>query len=142
MVKETCQGRPANWDRCLPAPFAYREVPTTVKPGMLCGRTIRGPITILQEISTNQELEAKLKATYNSVLGLREMLDETSKMVHESLENAQEKYKFYDCKVVHRELKARRKNTHLTLPSDRNKITMQWKEPFQRHRRRMTSTMS
>lgn len=135
MVKKMCQERPADWDRYLPALlFAYREVPQSslgFSPfEMLYGRTVRGPLAILHEIWTNQELEAELKTTYAYVLELRERLEETCKMAHDNLEKAREKYKkFYDRKAVDRQLKPGDRALIL-LPSDRNKLTMQWKGPF------------
>lgn len=51
-------------------------------------------------------------------------------MAHENLDKAREKYKkFYDRKAVDRQLKPGERALIL-LPSDRNKLTMQWKGPF------------
>ena len=55
MVKRMCAERPKDWDRYLPAfLFAYREVPQEslgfAPFELLCGRTVRGPRSILKEI--------------------------------------------------------------------------------------------
>lgn len=135
MIKKMCQERPKDWDRYLPALlFAYREVPQTslgFSPfEMLYGRTVRGPLAILKELWANATLEQEVKTTYTYLLELRERLEETCRLAHESLDEAKEKYKkAYDRKSVDRKLEVGDRALIL-LPSDNNKLLMQWKGPF------------
>jgi len=60
MLKKMCQERLCDWDRYLPAVlFAYREVPqasTGFSPfEFLYGRTIRGPMQALKEITMDRK---------------------------------------------------------------------------------------
>lgn len=135
MVKRMCQERPKDWDRYLPAVlFAYREVPQTslgFSPfEMVYGRAVRGPLTILRELWANEEIEAETKTTYTYVLELRERLEQTCKLAHESLRAAKQRDKeYYDRKTRERKLMPGDKALVL-LPSDNNKLLMQWKGPF------------
>nr|XP_037279889.1 uncharacterized protein K02A2.6-like [Rhipicephalus microplus] len=75
MLKRMCAEKPKNWDRFLgPLLFAYREVPQAslgFSPfELLYGRHVRGPLAILKEVWTNQELDDELKTTYQYVLDL------------------------------------------------------------------------
>lgn len=100
MVKRMCQEKPKDWGQYLPALlFAYREVPQAslgFSPfEMIYGRTVRGPLAILRELWANEQIETEMKTTYTYVLELRERLEETCKVAHESLRAAQQRYKKY-----------------------------------------------
>lgn len=78
------------WERYLPALlFVYREVPQSslgFSPfEMLYDRAVRGLWTILKELRANEQLETVLKTTYTYVLELRERLEATCKVAHDSL---------------------------------------------------------
>lgn len=69
MLRRMCQERPKDWDRYLPALlFAYREVPQSslrFSPfELLYGRRVRGPLTILKEMWSNEALKQNLKTSY------------------------------------------------------------------------------
>ena len=69
MLKKMCQKRPKDWDRYLPAIlFAYREVPqssTRFSPfELLYGRTVRGPMQILNELWTGDN-EDEIRNMYS-----------------------------------------------------------------------------
>ncbi|KAK8776894.1 hypothetical protein V5799_029762 [Amblyomma americanum] len=135
MMKKMCKERPADWDRYLPALlFAYREVPQSslgLSPfEMLYGRAVRGPLTILRELWSNNKLETDQKTTYTYVLELRARLEETCEIAQRNLDASKERYKkFYNRNSVNRQLRPGERALIL-LPSDKNKLTMQWKGPF------------
>ncbi|XP_040065074.1 uncharacterized protein LOC120838968 [Ixodes scapularis] len=141
MMKRMCQERPKDWDRYLPALlFAYREVPqASLKFSpfeLLYGRKVRGPLTILKEIWSNESLKADLKTTYAHVLELRNKLEGSCELAHHCLEEAKGKYKkYYDKKTVTRQLRPG-DLVLILLPSDHNKLIMQWKGPFEVSSRR------
>ena len=66
MLKKLCVERPRDWDRYLESVlFAYREVKqesTGFSPfELLYGRTVRGPMTILQELGLMRNLAMKFE---------------------------------------------------------------------------------
>lgn len=98
MLKKLCVEKPRDWDRYLePLLFAYREVPQEslgFSPfELLYGRQIRGPMSILRELWTNEKPDEEVKTTYQYVNDLRNRIKETCKIAHESLMHAQLRYK-------------------------------------------------
>ncbi|XP_006823695.1 uncharacterized protein LOC102806650, partial [Saccoglossus kowalevskii] len=76
MLRRMCGERPKDWDRYLAALLlAYREVPqasTGFSPfELIYGRTVRGPMSILKELWTNQVDEAEVRTVYQYVLDLK-----------------------------------------------------------------------
>ncbi|XP_037521061.1 uncharacterized protein LOC119397715 [Rhipicephalus sanguineus] len=135
MVKRMCQEKPKDWDRYLaPLLFAYREVPQEslgFSPfELLYGRSVRGPLAVLRELWTDTALSEELKTTYEYVISLREKLEHTCRLAHEELERAGERYgKYYNLKSRKRSLKPG-EQILILLPTDNNKLLMQWKGPF------------
>ncbi|XP_042149961.1 uncharacterized protein LOC120847418 [Ixodes scapularis] len=135
MLRRMCQERPKDWDRYLPALlFAYREVPQSslrFSPfELLYGRRVRGPLAILREMWSNEALKQDLKTSYGYVLELREKLEDTCKLAHTCLEEARAKYKgYYDRKSSNRRMQPG-DQALILLPTDHNKMIMQWKGPF------------
>ncbi|XP_040072714.1 uncharacterized protein LOC120844827 [Ixodes scapularis] len=73
MLRRMCQERPRDWDRYLPALlFAYREVPQSSSRfspfELLYGRRVRGPLTILREVWSNEAMTQEMKTSYGYVL--------------------------------------------------------------------------
>ncbi|XP_042147410.1 uncharacterized protein LOC121836549 [Ixodes scapularis] len=107
MLKRMCQEKPADWDRYLaPLLFDYREVPQAslgFSPfELLYGRNVRGPLSVLKELWTNEALEEETKTTYEYVFELRNKLEDTCKIAHEELERASERYRrCFDRKARH-----------------------------------------
>ena len=136
MLKKLCEEKPRDWDRYLsPLLFAYREVPQETlgfSPfELLYGRSIRGPIGILKELWTSETTSLDVKLTYQYVMDLRHRLEETCKLATEELKVKSAKYKhFYDKKARVRSFNAGDK-VLLLLPTDNNKLLMQWKGPFE-----------
>jgi hypothetical protein len=135
MLKRMCSERPKDWDRYLPALlFAYREAPQeslNFSPfELIYGRTVRGPMAILRDLWTKRETTPEVKTTYQYVLDLQERLQETCEMAKQELLKAQQTQK------RHFDVKARPKafscgdRVLLLLPTDHNKLLMQWKGPY------------
>jgi len=135
MIRRMSGERPKDWDRYLPSLlFAYREIPQEslqFSPfEMLYGRTVRGPLAILREIWTGDEVDNEVRSTYQYVFELRERLEETCRIAHEELSKAKVKQKgYYNKKAKERKLEIGDKIL-LLLPTDNNKLTMEWKGPF------------
>ncbi|XP_040065085.1 uncharacterized protein LOC120838976 [Ixodes scapularis] len=135
MLKRMCQEKPADWDRYLaPLLFAYREVPQAslgFSPfELLYGRNVRGPLSVLKELWTNEALEEETKTTYEYVFELRNKLEDTCKIAHEELERASERYRrCFDRKARHRHIGVG-DLVLILLPTDQNKLLMQWKGPY------------
>ena len=135
MLKKMCQERPQDWDRYLSAVlFAYREVPqasTGFSPfELLYGRTVRGPMQVLKQLWTEQEVP-ETRNTYQYVLDLKHRLEETCRVARESLNEAQGFYKHhYDKTARKRSLRVGDKVLVL-LPTSHNKMMLQWKGPYE-----------
>lgn len=135
MLKKTCIDHPEDWDRYIPAVlFAYREIPNdTLKFSpfeLLYGRNVRGPLTILHELFTNESLEKELRTSYQHVLELRQRLEEGAEVALANAKVSSHKYKeYFDKRAKPRKLEAG-DEVLLLLPSS-NKLIMQWKGPFE-----------
>ena len=136
MLKRLCSEQPRQWYRYInPLLFAYREVPqesTGFSPfELLYGRAVRGPMTILKQLWTKEVEEPEVKNSYQYVFEVREKLEDTLKLAHSELEKAQQKGKhYYDRKSKVRKFQPGEKVLVL-LPTDHNKLLMQWKGPFE-----------
>ena len=135
MLKRMCTEKPKDWDKYInPLLFAYRESPnesTGLSPfEILYGRTVRGPLTILRELWTKEPMDQEVKMTYQYVLDLKEKLRTTCEMVKQTLAKSTERNKkMYDRGKKIRKLQVGDKALVL-LPTDKNKLLMQWKGPF------------
>ena len=136
MLKRLCSEQPRQWHRYInPLLFAYREVPqesTGFSPfELLYGRAVRGPMLILKELWTKEVEEPEIKNSYQYVFELREKLEDTLKLAHTELQKAQLKGKhYYDRKTKVRKF-APGDKVLVLLPTDHNKLLMQWKGPFE-----------
>ncbi|XP_077551257.1 uncharacterized protein LOC144164889 [Haemaphysalis longicornis] len=135
MIKKMCQEKPRTWDRYLaPLLFAYREVPQAslgFSPfDLIYGRHVRGPLTVLKEIWTNENIDREVRTTYSYLVDLRDRLEQTCRLAHEELQKAHIKQKkYYDRKCRRRKLHPGEK-VLILLPTALNKLLMQWKGPF------------
>ena len=136
MLRRMCQERPKDWDRYLPALlFSYREVPhasTGYSPfELMYGRVVRGPMTILKELWTEEITEEEVKTTYQYVLDLKERLESTCEVAKSVLEKSSLRYKkHFDVKARDRRFEEGDK-VLLLLPTCSNKLQMQWQGPFE-----------
>jgi len=79
MLRHMCTEKPKDWDRYVgPLLFAYREVRQEslgYSPfELLYWKTVRGPMSILRELMTNERVEPEIKTTYAYVVDLKERL--------------------------------------------------------------------
>ena len=136
MLKRLCSEQPKQWHRYINALlFAYREVPQAsmgFSPfELLYGRTVRGPMTILKELWTEEFDEAEVKTSYQYVIDLREKLEQTLKLAREELKRSQARYqRYYNRNAKDRKFVVGDK-VLILLPTDKNKLLMQWKGPFE-----------
>ena len=135
MLKRLCESKPKDWDRYVNAAlFAYREAPqesTGFAPfELLYGRTVRGPVQILKQLWTEEIKQPDVKSSYEYIIDLRERMEEGIKVAHESLQQAQRRYKkYYDRKAKQRKFQEG-DEVLIMLPTDADKLLMQWKGPF------------
>ena len=135
MLKKVCAEKPKDWDRYIAAIlFAYRGVKQEslgfTPFEMLYGRTVRGPMNILRELWTKEELEPEVKTTYEYVIDLQNRLRETCELAQIELKKAQAKQgRYYNLKSVKREFEPGNK-VLILRPNNNNKLLMQWQGPF------------
>ena len=136
MLRRLCSEQPKLWHRFLgPLLFAYREVPqdsTGFSPfELMYGRNVRGPMQILRKLWTEEEEEeSEPRASYRYVLELRDRLEATLELAQEQLGAAQRKQRRYaDAKAKSRSFKEG-DEVLILLPTDHNKLLMQWKGPY------------
>ena len=135
MLRKICTENPKDWDRFIPALlFAYRETPQEslgFSPfELLYGRTVRGPMSILKDLWTDDVPEPEVRTTFQYVLDLKDRLETVSEIARKELEKSSSRYKhYYDRKTRNRHFEV---NDHvlLLLPTDGNKLLMQWKGPY------------
>ena len=135
MLRHMCNEQPKEWDRFIPGLlFAIREVPQeSLKFSpfeLLYGREVRGPMRILKELWTKEEMTGEKRTTFQYVIDLKKRIEDTCKMARESLEKASSKQaKYFNKKAKPRKLKIGQK-VLLLVPNKRNKLQMTWKGPY------------
>ena len=100
MLRKICTENPKDWDRFIPALlFAYRETPQEslgFSPfELLYGRTVRGPMSILKDLWTDDVPEPEVRTTYQYVLDLKDRLETVSEIASKELEKSSSRYKHY-----------------------------------------------
>jgi hypothetical protein len=135
MLRKFTVEKPQDWDRYLdPILFAYREVPqesTGYSPfELVYGRSVRGPMSILKECWTNENVEQEVKSNYDYVIDLKNRISETCELAQTHLMKSRSRYKrMYDRKARERKYKVDDK-VLILLPTSHNKLLLQWKGPF------------
>ena len=136
MLKRLAADQPRQWDRFINAAlFAYREAPQEslgFSPfELLFGRALRGPMTLLRELWTKEQLDEDVKTTYQYVCDLRDKLERTVKLAQENLKQASSRYKrHFDRKAKARSFQIGDK-VLLLLPTKHNKLELKWQGPFE-----------
>ena len=135
MLRRLCSEQPQQWHRFInPLLFAYREAPqeaTGFSPfELLYGRTVRGPVQILKELWTKETNVPEVKTSYQYVLELRERLDDTMKIAQEELKRSQSKNKRLYDRGAKRSVFQVGDKVLILLPTDNNKLLLQWRGPF------------
>jgi hypothetical protein len=88
-------------------------------------------MSILKELWTQEKAEPDVKLTYEYVLDLQNRLQETCELAKQELTKAQGRQKrYFDTKSKSRAFCPGQK-VLLLLPTENNKLLMQWKGPFQ-----------
>ncbi|GFO04409.1 Zinc finger protein [Plakobranchus ocellatus] len=115
-LRRLCSEQPRQWHRYInPLLFAFREAPQEFAPfEFLYGRTVQGPMHILRELWT-KEIEC---------------FDDILKIAREELEKAQGRQKRYYNRTAKRRKFSMGEKVLILLPTDSNKLLMQWKWPF------------
>lgn len=135
MLKRMCSERPQDWDRYIDALlFAYRDVPQEslgFSPfELLYGRQVRGPMGILRELWTGKLDASETKTVYQYVVDLKNKLVDTCQLAQDELTKSSRRYKRnFDIKA-RKQCFAPGDEVLLLLPTDKNKLLMQWKGPF------------
>ena len=135
MLRRMSAERPKDWDRYIePLLFAYREVPsasTGFSPfELLYGHNVRGPMEILRELWAGGHATEETRNAYEYVIDLRNRIESTCRLAEEHLATATQTYKkHFDKRAKMRFLEVGNK-VLILLPTDNNKLLMQWKRPF------------
>jgi len=87
-------------------------------------------MAILKELWSGECESAKVKTSYQYVLELKERLEETVKLAQEALEKCQEKDKKYYNRNAKRKNLENGTEVLVMLPTDSNKLLMQWRGPY------------
>ena len=136
MLKRLCSEKPKDWDRLIPAIlFAYREVPQESMQfspfELLYGRTVRGPMSVLRRLWTEEDPgteEQRTEAEY--VVDLRNRLEMTCQIAKDHLKKASERYRqYYDKRARERWFEIG-DEVLLLLPEKHNKLQMSWQGPY------------
>jgi len=135
MLRKLCIEQPHDWDRYIPSVlFAYREIPNdTLKFSpfeLLYGRKVRGPLTVLHELWTNENLDSDVKSLYQYVLDLRTRLEESAQLTSSHANINSKLYKAYFDRSAKARILTEGDEVLVLLPSTNNKLTMQWKGPY------------
>ena len=134
MLRRLTVEQPRKWHKLIdPLLFSYREVPqstTGFSPfELIYGRPVRGPLTVLKDLWTEQE-ENQKQNVYEYVTTLRNHLEETMKIAEENIDESHKKSKvYYDRKARDKKLKVG-EEVLVLLPTTKNKLKVQWKGPF------------
>ena len=139
ILRKLCQDHPKDWDRFLPAVlFSYRDVPqesTGFSPfELLYGRTVRGPMTILRRLWTQEaqggKTESEERTMGQYVLDLRNRVEETCKLAQRSVSKAHARSKeYYDRHALDRSFEVG-DQVLLLRPVKGNKLSLAWRGPF------------
>ena len=136
MLRKLAFDNPKSWDRLLQcALFAYREVPqetTGFSPFLLVyGREARGPVSLIKDLWLNTTLEVETKSAYTHVIDLQRKISHCCELACERTRDQNDKSKKrYDRKAKLRTFTENDK-VLLFLPTSSNKLTSQWKGPYQ-----------
>ena len=90
---------------------------------------MKGPMAKLCELWSGEAPDEQVLSTYQYVIELRDRLEQTCKLAHENLKKVQIKQKaYYDRRTRSRKFDVR-DMVLLLLPTDSNKLLLQWKGP-------------
>ena len=140
ILRKVAENEPQNWDRFISAAlFAYREIPnetTGISPyELVFGRKVRGPMSILKHIFTNNDVDDDQKPVYDYLIDLRNRLQLVTQtaIAHARIKQRQAKA-YYD---KHAKDKDIQEGDHVLIlkPKKGNKLMLQWDGPYLVHRK-------
>ena len=135
MLKKLTIDQPKNWDQYInPCLFAYREVPhasSLFSPFELtCARSVKGPMSILRDLWTKEEIEPETRTQYQYILDMMERSEKICEMAKQNLHNAQiRNKKYYDKNAKERKLEVG-DLVLVLVPLSTNKMELRWKGPL------------
>ncbi|KAL8626013.1 hypothetical protein ACOMHN_012605 [Nucella lapillus] len=133
MLRRLSNEKPEEWDRWIPALlFAYREVPQEstgfASFELVYGRTVRGPMQVLESWIHPEEPEVQTAAEY--VVNLRNRIADTCVQAQRALETATTRHKkHFDQRTKPRQFSVGSKVLMLR-PTKANKLELEWQGPF------------
>ena len=134
-LRKMCIDQPKKWDTFIPALlFALRETPQEslgFSPfELLYGRTVRGPMQLLRQIWTEDDVSDEERTTAEYIVDLRNKIEETCKLARENLMKASRKQaKYYNQKAKPRTIAVNAKVLILRT-TKQNKLELTWQGPF------------
>lgn len=134
-LKKLAAEKPQEWDRYVqPLMFALRD---SVHEGhgftpfeLLYGRSVRGPMRVLKELWTNEEIQEETKDVYSYMIELQERIQETCKVAQQEIAKSQKKNeRYYNRGARYRKLEIGDK-VLLMIPVKTDKLKLRWDGPF------------
>ena len=135
MLRKLANNEITNWDTYLNAAlFAYREIPnesTNVSPyELVFGRKVRGPMSILKHLFTDQFLETETKNVYEYLLDLKNRLATATQLALEHNQTSKRKSKTYYDKNAHDKHINEGDAVLVLKPQRQNKLSLHWDGPY------------
>ena len=135
VLKKLCNQKPKDWDRYLiPTLFALRELPSD-RTGyssfeLLYGRQVRGPLAVLRDIWEDPELKSDDRETFQYVLDLKRILEDSASLAASAADISATRYKtYFDLKSQKRSF-CPGDEVLVLLPDSTHKLLMGWRGPF------------
>jgi len=88
-------------------------------------------MSILRELMTNEKVEPEVKTTYEHVLDLKDRLQSTCELAQIELQKSQIRQKKYHDRKTKVRTFEKGDEVFVLLPTDLNKLLLQWKCPFE-----------
>ena len=135
-LKKLASEKPKEWDRYVsPLMFALRD---SVHEGhgftpfeLMFGRSVRGPMRILKELWTNENIQEETKDVYSYMIGLQERIQETCTVAQQEVAKMQKKNeKYYNRKARYRKFEIGDKIL-LMIPVKTDKMKLKWSGPYE-----------
>ncbi|XP_055874586.1 uncharacterized protein LOC129924395 [Biomphalaria glabrata] len=140
MLIKVAEKDPRNWDRFINATlFAYREIPnatTGVSPyEMVYGRKVRGPMSIIKNLFTNEFIERETRNVYEYLLDLKNRLGTTLRVALSNDTKHTKEYKKYYDKHSTKKIILEGDFVLVLKPHRQNKLSMYWDGPYKVERK-------
>ena len=136
MLRKVTFDKPSDWDNYLPAVlFAYREVPHTTTGyspfELMYGRKVRGPMSIVKTILTEETQDSMVRSTYDYLLDLKKKLQTACQFATKMSEEGKRKSKqYYDRNATIKKIEVG-DHVLVLIPQQLNKLELRWGGPFE-----------